>query len=247
METLKGRTCVFAGATGTIGYGAVKAMCEAGMNVVMVTHDPASAKEIIASLEGTPGKCIAMSNTSTDSDIYAEVEKQFGSVDVIVNKTGSFNAVRPVEEITSADVAEKIKHQIVGAYNMAQCAIPYLKKSKAGRIIFCASAGAQNGFDGENIADSIARGGVISMTYALARALVPYGITVNCIAASGIANDHPPKKETDFDVASVADRIPIGHVGTPEEFGGAVAYLASEEAGFVTGQIVNLSGGLHIG
>lgn len=247
MQTLEGRTCVFAGATGAIGYGAVKAMCQAGMNVVMVTHDPSSASEIIASLEGTPGKCIAMSNKLSDTEIFAEVEKQFGSVDVIIVKTGSFNAVRPIEEITAAEVGDKLQHQIVGAYNMAHSALPYLKKSKAGRIIFCASAGAQDGFDGENIADSIARGATISMTYTFARSLLSSGTTVNCIAASGMINDHPPKSENDFDVASVADRIPIGHIGTADEFGAVVAYLASEEAGFVTGQVINLSGGIHIG
>lgn len=244
---LEGRTCVFAGATGAIGRGAVKALVEAGMNVVMVTHNPDSAKDIIDSLSYAKGKCIAMSNEHGDDAVFGDVEKMFGSVDVIINKTGGFDAPQSLDELTDEDLSKKLNHQVAGLFKMIKGALPYLEKSKAGRIIVCASAGAQDGYLGENIIDSIARGGVISMTYALARELAAKNITVNCIAASGVINDHPPRNEKMFDVNSIAADIPVGHIGTADEFGAAVQYLASEEAGFVTGQVINLSGGLHIG
>ena len=247
MFTLKGRTCVFAGATGMVGRGAVKAMAEAGMNVVMVTHNPDDAAAIIASLEGCEGQCVAMSNASSDAEIFAEIEKRFGSLDVVISNTGGFDAVKPVDEISDEELSKKMQHQVVGAFKMVQTALPYLRRSKAPRILLMASAGAQDGFTGENFCDSVARGAVISMTYCLAKELVSDGITVNCIAKSGIVNDHEPKRPGNFNVASMADRIPVGRIGTNDEFGAAVAYLVSEEAGFVTGQVLNLSGGIHIG
>ena len=247
MFTLKGRTCVFAGATGDIGKGAVRALCEGGMNVVMVTHNPDSAKAIIDELAGLPGQCVAMSNANGDDAVFGDVYERFGSVDVVINKTGGFDDPVPYDQLTTEDLTKKLNHQVAGSFNMLKGAMPYLEKSKAGRVIFMASAGAQDGFLGENIIDSIARGGVISMTYALAREFIPKNITVNCIAATGIINDHPPRNEKMLDSNNLIPMIPMGRLGSNAEYGAAVAYLASEEAGFVTGQIINLSGGIHIG
>ena len=247
MFTLQGRTCVFAGATGMVGRGAVQALVEAGMNVIMVTHNPDAAKEVIAAMEGKPGRCLAMSNEKGDSDIFQEVEKMFGSVDVIISNTGGFNAPKKFEEITEEEMSRKVNFQVVAAMTMVRDAIPFLERSKAPRVLLMASAGAQNGFLGENICDSVARGAVISMTYCLARELADRGITVNCIAKSALINDHPPHAPQHMDTASLKEYVPLGRIGTNDEFGAAVAYLASEEAGFVTGQVLNLSGGLHIG
>ncbi len=247
MFTLQGRTCVFAGATGMVGRGAVKAMVEAGMNVVMVTHNPEGAEEVIKSMEGKPGRCIAMSNKQGDDVIFRAVEEMFGSVDVIISNTGGFNAPKKFEEITEEEMTRKINFQVVAAMTMVREAIPYLERSKAPRVLLMASAGAQDGFQGENLCDSVARGAVISMTYCLARELADRGITVNCIAKSALVNDHPPHAPQHMDTESLKDSVPLGRIGTNDEFGAAVAYLASEEAGFVTGQVLNLSGGLHIG
>ena len=246
METLKGRTCVFAGATGRIGQGAVKALAEGGMNVVMVTHNPDSAAEIIENLKNCPGKVTAMSNENGDGAVFGEIEKQFGSIDVVINTIGGLDKVEPIEMITEEKLNDKLNHQITLPFMMMQSAIPYLKKSRAPRIIFVSTAGAVDGFEGENIADSIARGGILSATYAMARSLASKRITVNCIARSGMLNDHKPG-EKDFDVKTVEERIPVGHIGTADEFGALVSYIASEEAGFVTGHVFNLTGGIHIG
>lgn len=247
MLTLEGRTCVFIGATGQVGRGAVRALCEAGMNVVMVTHNPDSAKAVIESVSDCKGKCVAMSNKDGDEAVLDEVAREFGSVDVIVNKSGGFDAPVPLEDISADKLAFKLNHQITNAFKLVQGALPYLKKSSAGRIILTASAGAQDGFAGENFMDSVSRGGVISMTYSLARMLAEDNITVNCISISGLINDMPPREPWMFSSESIVNSIPAGRLGTSEEYGALVAYLASEEAGFVTGQVMNLSGGLHIG
>ena len=146
MFTLQGRTCVFAGATGMVGRGAVQALVEAGMNVVMVTHNPDSAKEVVAAMEGKPGRCLAMSNDKDDSLIYQDVEEMFGSVDVIISNTGSFDAPKRFEEITAEEMTGKMNHQVIGAMTMVQKALPFLERSKAPRVLLMASVGAQDGF-----------------------------------------------------------------------------------------------------
>lgn len=230
-----------------IGRGAVKALVEAGMNVVMVSHSVKVGEEIAKSLKGTGGQCVALSNENGDSSVFGYVAERFGSIDVVICNSGKLEAVKPIEEITREELSQKVMHQVAGAFDVVQKAIPYLEKSSAGRVIFMASAGAQDGFQGENFCDSVARGAVISMTYCFARVLANRGITVNCIARSGIVNDNAPHDPSNYDTESVRDLIPVGYIGTNDEFGAAVAYLASEEAGFLTGQVLNLSGGLHIG
>ncbi len=247
MLTLKGRTCVFAGGTGVVGRGAVLAMAAGGMNVVLGTHNVESAEAIVREAEGLPGRVVYGSKEKPYFQEAENIVKEFGSIDVLISNTGAFDAPLPLDEITEEDLAKKLTHQISGAFGMVKRYLPYLRQSKAGRIILNASAGAQDGFDGENLVDSVARGGVISLTYALARQLAGEGITVNCIAKSGIVNDHAPRSPKNFDVATVADRIPVGVVGTTENYGALVSYIVSEEANFITGQVFNLSGGLHIG
>lgn len=246
MQTLENRTCVFAGATGNIGRGAVRALAEGGMNVVMVTHNPAGAAAIIEEMQNLPGRVVAMSNANGDGAVFGDVEKEFGSVDVVINTTGGLDAVADFEKVNPDHLDEKLSHQVTEPFKMVQAAMPFLKKSSAGRVILTATEGAVDGFTGENIIDSIARGGVLTMTRALARLLADQGITVNCIARSGMINDHEPQRATDYDVRSIEDQIPVGHAGTADEFGALVAYIASVESGFVTGQIFHLSGGLHI-
>ena len=247
MLTLKGRTCYFAGATGNIGRGAVKAMAESGMNVVMATHDPARAGDIISEMKDLPGTVIAVSNEKPLPELLEEIEKQYGSVDVYLNTTGSLSVPLPFEDISREILVKKLNHHITDPFLELQTFLPYLKKSSHPRIILCASAGAENGLPEENIADSIARGGVITMTMCLARELLPYGITVNCIARSGMINDHDDHKDTTLDASAILPLIPVQRNGTAEEFGALVSYLASEESAFMTGQVLNLSGGLVIG
>ena len=247
MITLKGRTCLFSGATGNIGRGAVRAMAEGGMNVVMMTHNPGPAKELMEEMKDCPGKVIACSNNAEPGKVYQDILDQFGSIDVFISTTGGMEKNKPFEEITPEEMNGKLNHQVTSMMKNLQEVLPYLKKSQNPRVILCTSAGALDGYPGESILDSIARGGVISMTYCLAREFAKDKITVNCIARGGLVNDHAPDKPTDYDVASIAGEIPVGHVGTTEEFGALVSYIASEEAAFVTGHVFNFTGGLCIG
>lgn len=247
MYTLKGRTAVIAGATGHVGAGAVRMLTAAGMNVVMVTHNMADAGRLIAEVEDNLGTCIALSNEDGDGAVYGEVYRRFGSVDVIIPNQGAAARRQDLSDITEEELDGKLHHQITGSFTMVQKAIPYLKKSRAGRVILVSGTGAENGLLEEGLLECAARGGVISMTRYLARELAVQGITVNCIARGGMENDHAPEGEDELDNRTLVPRIPVRRNGTPEEFGAVVCYLASEEAGFMTGQVLRLNGGLFMG
>lgn len=246
MLNLEGRTCVIAGATGNVGIGAVKQLAEAGMNVAMVTHDIERASAICDELKEYPGVVTFISNENGDDMVFDKAAEIFGSIDVVICNTGGMDNPIPVETVKPEQLNTKLSHQVTNTFMMVQAAIPYLKNSRAPRIILTTSVGSVNGYDGESIVDSISRGGVISMTYALARKLAASGITVNCIAKGGLINDHQPVAGRDLDITECVSDIPMGVLGTANEFGGLILYIASEESAFITGQIFNLSGGLQL-
>jgi len=245
MLTLEGRTCAFGGATGQIGRGAVKMMIESGMNVVLMSHMLEDANALCEEMNAlNKGKCIVIADQSMDKT-FAQIKEQFGSLDVIIQSTGEFYRKRPLDELKEEELDRGLQ-RVKSLINVVNLALPYLKESKAPRIIFTTSASACNGFNEESLADAMARGAEKSMIMYLARELMPYGITVNGIDKSGMINDHAPK-EDGYDAETMIPFIPMKRLGKSEEFGAAVLYLASEESAFTTGQIMHLSGGLAIG
>jgi NAD(P)-dependent dehydrogenase (short-subunit alcohol dehydrogenase family) len=239
--TLSGRTCVIEGGTGFIGREAVLMMAEKGMNVVVVTGNPASAEQIVAQAHGLRGTVMAVDNTISFADILKDVETKFGSVDVYVSKTGGRDAPKSLDEMTEGDITA-----ISTPLSKILILLPFLERSKNGRIILTSNVGSLDGNSYENTMQEIAYGATNSLTHALARELALKGITINTVALSGMINDFVPG-EGALDIATYVNTIPVGHAGTSREYGGLIIYLASEEAAFMTGNVLNLSGGLYVG
>ncbi len=241
MLTLSGRTALMIGATGREGMGAVKALADGGMNVVICTvHGLETAQAFLDSDPRYAERCmIALHRDGSKAVMKAAVER-FGSLDVIIANHGDHRfTYTPVEQITAADFREELEHMNCTALELIQSALPWLRESRAGRIILMANAGARTGLPEEGLCQSAARAALINMTMFLARELGGDGITVNCIARAGMEGE--PNTE------QLLKKMPLGRPGTREEFGAAVAYLASEEAGFLTGQVLNFCGGLYMG
>ncbi len=243
MLNLNGRVAVMAGATGHQGEGVVQALTEAGMRVVMVTHNPGPAQELIQKLGKWGELCTFFSNEMSDVEVMASVYEQYGSVDVIIPNQGSPGKRQALLEITQEDFARKYNHYVWMSFSMVQAALPYLKRSKAGRIILMSDLGGMEGALDGGLCDCAAKGGVIAMTRYLARELAGDHITCNCIIKAGLEDDHIPREG--LGAKAMIPRIPEGRNGRSEEFGAMVQYLASEEAGYVTGQLLELSGGMH--
>lgn len=243
---LAGRTAVFAGGTGNIGSGAVRLLAENGMNVVLETHNPASADALKEELADAPGTVDALSNELGYDELFAQVAEQYGSVDVLIISTGDMGAAADIENLDVDDLQSRLNNKVIDAVKRVKAALPYLKQSEHARIILTSNAGALDGNETESTLDEICGGAVISMTYAFARELADEGVTVNCIARSGLINDHDPE-EGKLDVNTYLEQIPAGAPGTAENYGALVLYLASEQSDFTTGNIFNLSGGFRIG
>jgi 3-oxoacyl-[acyl-carrier protein] reductase len=259
MLTLKGRTCVFAGASGGDGVAAVKALCREGMNVVMMTHQLSQAQDLIREIEtlGYEGSCKAYMDGNcyeppkTDAQVYQEIFEEMGSIDVIISNTGGPENDDSIDSVDVKDLMRDVEHLLGGSYGMLKSALPYLRQSKAPRVIFMTTVEGVRGGKNEGLANAIAKGAVNAMMKNCAARLMEEGITVNAISKGAIlrtADCHVPRpgEPKHKEPEDKLPLIPAGRLGTPEDLAGAICYLASEESGYVTGTRIDLAGGLQL-
>lgn len=244
MLSLKGRTCVFAGGTGRIAQKAVEYLLKGGMNVVLLTHFEEKARQMMEQYADYPGQCFVIAGRPSSEELFSRVYEKFGSVDVFISKTGVMTEPVRIENLDTNLLSETFDRQVRAVADSIKGALPYLKKSRAGRIILFSNVGSINGFEKESLIDNVTRGAVNSLVLSLARQLAENKICVNCVSFSGLLKDH---EDNGLDSASYLEDIPLKRIGTSEEFGALIEYLASEESGFVTGEIIKLSGGLGMG
>lgn len=243
-----------AGATAGDGRETVKTLCSGGMNVVMMTHNRAAAEALAAEIRATesPGACAfyvgARGELPAEHDpaVYEEIRSRFGSVDVIIANTGADGHRDSIETLDPEELEKNLNHLTVGAFRMLQTALPYLKQSKAPRVILMSTVEGIRGGTQESLCNAIAKGAVASLALNAAARLAPTGITVNCVAKGAIPRAEGVRPG-DPDPSDRLTSIPVGRLGSPKDLAEAVAFLASEESAYLTGQILELSGGLNLG
>lgn len=252
MQTLQGRTALFAGATAGDGRDTVKALCAGGMNVVVMTHNIPEAESLVKEVEvmGVPGVCTYSAGgqgpAEEDKAVYEEAVARFGSVDVIISNTGANGHIDDLETLDPGELEKSLHHLVIGAFKTMQTALPYLKKSRAPRVILMTTVEGVHGGTQESFANAVAKGAVESLALNAAARLAKDGITVNCIAKGAIPRVEGVRPG-DPDPADRLPSIPMRRLGTAADLAGVIAFLASEESSYITGQIIELSGGLNLG
>jgi len=249
MLTLKGRTAIITGGSRGIGYAISKEFAKNLMNVGILSVNEKNAKNAENEISKLGLSCIGIKCDVRDLNSIKNaidiVNEKFGSVDVVVNSAGVLDT-KSIEEM-SFDHWDKIMSvNLRGTFFVTQQAIPFLEKSFAPRIINLSSnAGRMGGYE-NGLAYSASKGGIISLTYGLARRLADKRITVNCIAPGTISTEMALKYD-DATTARLLSRFPLGRFGKPEEIAALACYLASEEAGFTTGAVIDVNGGMFMG
>lgn len=252
MQTLGGRTCVFAGATAGDGPETVKALCAGGMNVAVLSHQPQAAETLREEIEamGFGSRFMAVSSDGgpekSREASYREIYERFGSIDVVICNTGGDGKEDSIDMMEVSVLERYMNHLVGGRYEMLRAGLPYLRKSTAPRVIFMTSVEGCMGGSYESLANAVAKGAVKALALNAAARLAPEGITVNCISKGSIPRMEP-LPEGSVDSSRRLPVIPMGRLGTQKDLAGAVCFLASEESGYITGQVLELSGGLNLG
>jgi 3-oxoacyl-[acyl-carrier protein] reductase len=206
------------------------------------------AKEVRDKVESLGRRAIISQANVRDMDdvtrMRDEAVKAFGKVDVLVNNAGVIRD-KSFVKMTSEMWEEVLSVNLTGTFNCTKVFVPPMLERKYGRIANISSVVGRMGNRGQaNYAAS--KAGMIGLTQSLAREFADKGVTVNAVAPGFIDTDMvksiPPKV-----LEKILSRIPVGRFGTPEEVASAVAYLVSPEAGYITGQVIDVNGGLFIG
>lgn len=259
MLTLEGRTCVFAGATGGDGIMSARELCKYGMNVIMLTHQMAQAQALMNEINemNYKGKCLIVQDgkcqtpPKSDEEIFKDIYNTFGSIDVIICNTGDDGVEDSIDSVDTQTLLKSIDHLVGGSYTLLKSGLPYLRKSRAARVIFMTTVEGVKGGILESFSNAVAKGAVASLTKNCAARLAGEGINVNCIVKGPIERikpegirdkDLPPIKDT----TKFLTNVPAGRMGTAEDLAQAICYLASEEIGFTTGTFLDLSGGMNL-
>ena len=236
------------GSSTGIGRAVAVALAEHGCRVVVhYNRSESEAREVVEGIKASGGEAMLVGGDVADAGevgrMVGEIEDRYGRLDILVNNAGSLVERRTLEEMREQLWDRVMAVNLKSVYLCSQAVLPMMKRQGRGRIINMTSVAARNGGARGSVAYATAKGGVSTLTRAMAKELVGEGILVNGVAPGVITTPfHDRFTPPDMREAMTA-AIPMGREGTPEEVAGAVVFLASSWADYLVGEIIEVNGG----
>ena len=251
MKNLAGKTVIVTGGAGGIGSATCRRFAAEGAKVAVFDMNLEAAQKVANEINASGGIAAAFNCNITDRSqvdtAVAGVETQLGPIDVLVNNAG-WDIFKPFTKTVPAEWDKLIAINLTGALHMHHAVLPGMVARGGGRIVNIASDAARGGSSGEAVY-AACKGGLVALTKTLAREHARHNITVNVVCpgptdtallagfAEGASN---PEKLMD----AFKKAIPLGRLGQPDDLAGAIVFLSSDDASFITGQVLSVSGGL---
>jgi len=251
MTRLAGKTAVVTGGGGGIGGATCRRFAREGARVAVLDVRLEAAEAVAAAARDAGGtakalRCDITDRASVDAAVAA-VERELGPVEVLVNNAG-WDVFKPFAKTEPAQWERLIAINLVGALHMHHAVLPGMVARRAGRIVNVSSDAARVGSSGEAVY-AACKGGLVAFSKTLAREHARHGITVNVVCPgpteTALFEDYKlgagnPEKL----VEAFTRSIPLGRIGQPDDLPGAILFFASDDAAYVTGQVLSVSGGL---
>lgn len=251
MARLQNKTAVITGGGGGIGGATCHRFAQDGAKVAVLDLNLDAAEKIAGDIRAAGGaaeaiRCDIADRKSVDTAIATTTDK-LGPVDILVNNAG-WDIFKPFTKSEPGEWERLIAINLTGALHMHHAVLPGMVERRYGRIVNIASDAARVGSSGEAVY-AACKGGLVAFSKTLAREHARHGITVNIVCpgptdtallagvTSGAAN---PEKL----IEAFTKAIPLGRLGKPDDLAGAIAFFGSDDAGFITGQVLSVSGGL---
>ncbi|MFB6178361.1 MAG: SDR family oxidoreductase [Halorientalis sp.] len=251
---LDDKTALVTGGAGRIGSEDCRILGEEGAEVVVLDVNEDGAKEVADEIEEDGGDAIALECDLTDRDDVSQtvddLQDATGGVDILVNNAGMVDAVGRTGDLDPSTWDRDMNINLTGTYNITREVFPNMCERGWGRVVSMSSmAGAYGGFG--QISYSTTKAGLIGLGKTLALEGAPDGVTSNVIAPSIVVGDLAELPADQIENinehwADIARATPMGHLGREEDVSNLIAYLASEQASYITGQVIGVTGGVDL-
>lgn len=248
---LPNKVAIVTGAAKGIGRAIAMKFAEEGCKVAISDIAVNVANDTAAEIVKKGGEAIAIECNAVDSkqvsEMVNEVVNKFGTIDILVNNAGGLPSRYPVEDMPEEEWDSVVALNMKSAFLACKYVVPYMKAKKYGKIVNISSLGATSP-PSSNIHYHSGKAGVLGITVDLASGLAQYNINVNAILPGPVRTEFfGPKVNDDSYFIELGKMVPLGRVGQPEDIAGAALFLASELSSFITGEWLNVGGGIPLG
>jgi 3-oxoacyl-[acyl-carrier protein] reductase len=247
MFSLKDKVALVTGASQGIGRDTAHALAEVGAKVAVAARSEEKLAHLVSEIMAAGGEALAVKMDVADAEQvksgFKQVTEKFGRLDILVNNA-AINRDGLAVRMKADDWDAVLRTNLTGAHLCIQQALGSMMRARAGRIINIASVVAQMGNAGQ--ANYVAaKAGLIGLTKAIAMEIASRNITVNAVAPGFIAT---PMTDvlSDEVKAKLKERIPLGRLGSARDVAAAIVFLASDEAGYITGHVLDVNGGMYL-